>query len=260
MAIFPRDLERGAWIFVSHSNRDFEKVRKVRNYLETKGHKPILFYLKAQENERWETVFEGFIKDEIRSREVFVLCNSPNADESKPVLQEAAFVHELKGVARIILDLRWPWAQQQEALDRASRSASVFVSYLASGQNEAQPICDGLKAHGFRVWSYSDVPAGTSWKDKITEALAEAHVVALLNPQIVGLPLVQAELKFAIDQVQRNPGVSFVPVVISDFPATMAAVNALLPTLANYQMLDFSVESKQSNIETLARVLRRHPF
>lgn len=31
---------QGAWIFVSHSHRDLEKVRRIRNELERRGHNP----------------------------------------------------------------------------------------------------------------------------------------------------------------------------------------------------------------------------
>ena len=31
----------GAWVFVSHSHRDLEKVREIRNYLEGKGRNPL---------------------------------------------------------------------------------------------------------------------------------------------------------------------------------------------------------------------------
>jgi len=36
----------GAWIFVSHSHRDLEKVRRIRNELERLGHNPLLFFRK----------------------------------------------------------------------------------------------------------------------------------------------------------------------------------------------------------------------
>jgi hypothetical protein len=44
------DVEEGAWVFVSHSTKDFERVRLVRNALEDSGFRPILFYLKCLEN------------------------------------------------------------------------------------------------------------------------------------------------------------------------------------------------------------------
>jgi hypothetical protein len=38
------------WIFVSHSDKDIGKVREIRNELEKRGHKPIIFYLKCVED------------------------------------------------------------------------------------------------------------------------------------------------------------------------------------------------------------------
>ena len=42
---------QGAWIFVSHSTRDWDKVRHIRNSLEKRGHKPLLFFLKCLRDE-----------------------------------------------------------------------------------------------------------------------------------------------------------------------------------------------------------------
>ena len=42
---------QGAWIFVSHSHRDLEKVRPIRNELERRGHHPLLFLLKCLEDD-----------------------------------------------------------------------------------------------------------------------------------------------------------------------------------------------------------------
>ena len=39
-------LNGGCWIFLSHSSRDIEKVRIVRNEFEKLGHNPLAFHLK----------------------------------------------------------------------------------------------------------------------------------------------------------------------------------------------------------------------
>ena len=39
--------DNGIWVFLSHSNKDFDKVRVVRNFLEEQNYKPIMFFLKA---------------------------------------------------------------------------------------------------------------------------------------------------------------------------------------------------------------------
>ena len=37
----------GAWIFMSHSHQDYDKVRALRNELEKQGHHPLMFFLKC---------------------------------------------------------------------------------------------------------------------------------------------------------------------------------------------------------------------
>ena len=41
----PTNKERGCWIFLSHSSRDIEKVRFIRNEFEKYGHNPLAFHL-----------------------------------------------------------------------------------------------------------------------------------------------------------------------------------------------------------------------
>lgn len=33
------------WVFLSHSNKDYEKVREVRNLLEEQNFRPLMFFL-----------------------------------------------------------------------------------------------------------------------------------------------------------------------------------------------------------------------
>ena len=39
---------------IYHSHRDLEKVRRIRNELERRGHQPLLFFLKCLESEDLE--------------------------------------------------------------------------------------------------------------------------------------------------------------------------------------------------------------
>ncbi len=60
----------GAWIFVSHSNKDIEEVREIRNHLERRGHNPLLFFLKCIEDAEELRVL---LKREIEARQIFLL-------------------------------------------------------------------------------------------------------------------------------------------------------------------------------------------
>lgn len=64
----------GAWIFVSHSLRDLEKVRRIRNELERRGRNPLLFFLKCLEAD--DARPPELIRDESKASTFFVLCNT----------------------------------------------------------------------------------------------------------------------------------------------------------------------------------------
>ena len=38
------------WVFISHSSKDYEEVKIVRNYLEESGFSALMFYLKSLED------------------------------------------------------------------------------------------------------------------------------------------------------------------------------------------------------------------
>ena len=77
------------WIFLSHSSDDFDKVRKIRNYLEEKSYRPLMFYLKCLESK--EEII-NLIKREIDVRTRFILCDSENARNSWWVDQEMKYI------------------------------------------------------------------------------------------------------------------------------------------------------------------------
>jgi hypothetical protein len=68
-------MTEGAWIFLSHSHKDFEKVSEVRNVLEGHGHHPLMFFLKCLGD---DDEIDGLIRREISARSWFILCESAN--------------------------------------------------------------------------------------------------------------------------------------------------------------------------------------
>ncbi len=114
------------WVFVSHSNRDLETVRRVRNALEEAGGQPILFFLKCVSD---HDELDDLIRREIRSRSVFLLCDSPSARESKWVQDEIACVRELTGKIVEELQLDGDWEKQLGAITRLIFRSTVFLSY-----------------------------------------------------------------------------------------------------------------------------------
>ena len=68
------------WVFLSHSNKDYEKVIKVRDLLEKNSFRPLMFFLKCLND---DDEIDDLIKREIDSRGRFILCDSENARNSE---------------------------------------------------------------------------------------------------------------------------------------------------------------------------------
>ena len=118
--------DEGAWIFVSHSHRDLREVRRVRDTLESKGHQPLLFFLKCLND---DSEIDDLIRREIQARQFFLLCDSPNARDSNWVQQERRLIKDLAGKVSLTVDLAGPWQDQLGAIDELSRRATVYLSY-----------------------------------------------------------------------------------------------------------------------------------
>lgn len=88
-----------AWVFISHSNKDFEKIVQVRNKLERLHYKPLLFFLKCLDDD--SEIFD-LIKREIKARDRFILCESENSKNSEWVAKEVAYIKSLNRPYEVI--------------------------------------------------------------------------------------------------------------------------------------------------------------
>lgn len=77
------------WVFLSHSNKDYEKVKSVRDKLERDDFRPIMFFLKCLED---NDEIDDLIKREIDVRTRFILCDSENARKSDWVQKEIEYI------------------------------------------------------------------------------------------------------------------------------------------------------------------------
>lgn len=80
-------------VFLSHSYKDIEKIRKIRDILETLGCEPLMFYLKCLDDDNSE--LEDFIMREISARNIFLYCKSQNSEKSVWVQKELAYIKQL---------------------------------------------------------------------------------------------------------------------------------------------------------------------
>ena len=112
-----------AWVFVSHSNKDFDKIVKVRNKLEALQYKPLLFFLKCLEDDK--EIFE-LIKREIKARDRFILCDSQNSRASEWVQKEIEFIKSLNRPYEII-NLEGTEEEIDESIERFNIRSTVYI-------------------------------------------------------------------------------------------------------------------------------------
>jgi hypothetical protein len=241
--------QSSAWIFISHSHRDLEKVREIRNYLEQRGHNPLLFFLKCLDDD--DARLPELIRDEIKVRNWFVLCDSPNARASKYVSNEVALVKSLAGKSRETIDLSQDIEPQLYKLDRLLKRATVFLSYTSSDNVVAKRIGDALKKHDYSVWIDTEqLSPGMDWRLEIEAAIADAvqegFVLLLLNEESLQSQLCQRETLYILKRAAASRRSNVVPVIVSQFDRS-----GLPPELQDIQYFDLTTGQFEERVETL---------
>lgn len=138
-------LGRDTWVFLSHSNKDFDKVTSLRNKLEYRNYRPLLFFLKCLDKD--EEIFE-LIKREIYVRDRFILCNSQNTSESKWVQKEVEYIKSLNRPYEVI-NIEGAEDEINAAIDRFDRRSNIYIWSTESVFN--QTLARDLIQKSFRV-------------------------------------------------------------------------------------------------------------
>ena len=115
--------EKEIWIFLSHSNKDFDKVRQIRNYLEEQSCRPLMFYLMCLTN---DDEINDLIKREIDCRTRFIICSSENSRNSKWVQSEVAYIKSCYRSYDVI-DLSCPASEIQSKLDSIIHKTRLYI-------------------------------------------------------------------------------------------------------------------------------------
>lgn len=219
MSIFDKlEKSKGGYIFLSHSHKDFPKVRQIRNTLEKQGFEPLCFYLKCLDD---DSEIEDLIKREIDAREWFIFLNSENARQSKWVTLEREYINRTNSKKVITVDL-----DDADAIacgiEKVVRNLRVFLSHSHVNEALAARIYRKLEEKDYLVF-YDKVSAPTlsEYEDTaahaITEASQEGCVLALISEHYQKSPWAMRELRFAVDQKGN-----VIPVLLGDFEPTLA--------------------------------------
>ena len=111
------------YIFLSHSQNDIKKVRKIRDYLERQSFEPIVFNLKCLTDADELT---SLVKREIEARRWFLYLNSKNAKDSARVQGEVSYAGSILNKHIFRVDLDQAWFVQKIELDRMIRKMKGY--------------------------------------------------------------------------------------------------------------------------------------
>lgn len=207
----------GIWVFLSHSNKDFERVRILRNLLEENGFRPIMLYLRSKENPSKTEELRYLIFNEIDHRNRFIYCKSPNAEESTCVKDEIKHIKSKDKVFETV-DITSPESSIKKQLGVFRKRSNIFIAYQRDDVELAKAAAIRLKKYKLNVWiNYSDLRAGNDFHKEIQNALLNAvnngYVITLMNGRMLNPHgWTRAELRMALQKgvhIEESP----IPVV-----------------------------------------------
>ncbi len=177
------------WVFLSHSNKDFEQVRILRNILEENGFRPIMLYLRCKEDSSKIEELRQLIFDEIDHRNRFIYCKSPNAEGSRWVDEEIQYIKSKDRIFETI-DIEQSEEGIVKQLNDFRKKSNIFISYQRDDIELAKSIANRLKKYEFNVFiDFEDIQAGELFHNQISNALLNAvnngYVITLLNDRIL---------------------------------------------------------------------------
>ncbi|MBY0541218.1 MAG: toll/interleukin-1 receptor domain-containing protein [Campylobacterales bacterium] len=207
------------WIFISHSSKDFEYVRKVRDYLEDSGFSTLMVYLKSLDDPTKENQMKQILKWEIEARNIFVLCESEDALKSPWVKWEIDHVESLTGkiVTKINIDkLKYKKCTELSKLDNLMNRATIYSIYSREDKSKVNRILDDLNSIGFRIFEdTASMKLGNDTSQKLNSsinAIAEQGVVLIfLSKNALNSEWFWKEKEIALDE-----RVFILPIILDD--------------------------------------------
>ena len=136
------------WVFLSHSNKDYEKVRLVRDTLEDYSLRPLMFFLHCLNDDE---ELDSLIKREIDCRTRFILCDSENARKSHWVKKEVDYILSQNRIYEKI-NLEDSDESISDKLKSFIRQTKIFISYNREIYIIAQQVYNRLSEYDFKVF------------------------------------------------------------------------------------------------------------
>ena len=220
----------GCWIFLSHSSKDIEKIRMIRNEFENCGQNPLAFHLKCMSTDTKQKKEEllNLIHREIDARDWFVYCESNNAKNSEYVQDERNYIQQ-SGKDKIwTIDLSKSDEEIKKRVHEISKDLEVFISYAHSDINFAYALADALAEKDYSVWTDRNLSDNSNWQEQIANSISNAashgFVIAIISQNTIKSAFCLKELTFALSKNSE-----IIPIMLGDFE---------LPSILIYHLKD----------------------
>lgn len=185
---------KGGFLFISHSHKDMDKIRELRNRLEEEGYEPLCFYLKCLDDSPNE--LDDLIKREIDARQWFLYAVSPNSEDSEYVQMECE--HRRNSNNNQI----WEWHLEKDSLDDIfkiiSEGLRVNLIYSHKDIEFTLKLASELRKRDLQVTF--DEGLKTGWEaieENITEASKYGANIVILSKNSIESVNLRKEIYFA---------------------------------------------------------------
>ena len=203
-------------IFLSHSHKDVEKVRKIRDILEIIGCEPLMFFLKCLDDDNDK--LEDFIKREIDARNIFLYCKSKNSERSVWVQKELEYIKSLDESRLYEVDIDNDFSSGTVSLLNGImnliKKNRVFISCLSSDLSIEKKISQYLQQRGLQVFDFLKIPLGCYFydaiKSEIKKAAEEGVFIILVSKNFIKGKHILDEIRLA-----EEYGADILPVVVN---------------------------------------------
>lgn len=217
--------EGGCWIFLSHSSKDIDKVRLIRNEFEKWGHNPLAFHLRclSTDTEEGRKELDSLIKREIDAREWFVFCESPAASKSPYVAEEHAYILDSGKDMIWSLDMTLDIETILSSVRQICKDIEVYISYAHEDKSAANVLAGLLTEKDFSVWTPELMlkpgmnKSGMNFADEIGDAIQrcsyEGFVILLISENSIKSEWIDREIAMLTNY---TGGQDIIPVILGD--------------------------------------------
>ena len=239
------------WVFLSHSNKDFTQVRKLRNLLEENGFRPIMLYLRSKEDPSKFEELKQLIFDEIDHRNRFIYCKSPNAEESTWVDKELKHLEDTnRGYDKIDID------SSDETIkgfvENYKIKASIFISSSHHDSVIAEKIYQRLKKFDSFIVYYPPqmVLAGYSFANTISDAIDKTKrngfYIVLLSKDALHSKWLETEISMALENNSKS---NIIPIVTDSDIVDMLSSNPVCVGLKECNIINMGAFFEEEKID-----------